>query len=203
MDEETLRRAIEPFYSTKGVGKGTGLGLSMVHGLAAQSGGALSLHSVQGEGTTAALLLPVALQPAEQIALHRDEPIAKMSRLHVLLVDDEELVRRGTAEMLADLGHGVVQAASGAQALRLLRTASYDVMISDYLMPGMTGLDLAADARRIVPDLPVLLISGFADVADGFAGDIPRLAKPFRQSELASALAQVVEGAALEREVVG
>ena len=202
MDEETLRRAIEPFYSTKGIGKGTGLGLSMVHGLAAQSGGALSLYSVPGEGTTAALLLPVALKPAEQIALHRDEPVPRMSRLHVLLVDDEELVRRGTAEMLADLGHGVVQAASGAQALRLLRMARYDVMISDYLMPGMTGLDLAADARRIVPGLPVLLISGFADVADGFAGNIPKLAKPFRQNELASALAQVVEGAGLEREVM-
>ncbi|GAA0296725.1 response regulator [Sphingomonas oligophenolica] len=200
MDEETLRRAIEPFYSTKGIGKGTGLGLSMVHGLAAQSGGALRLQSAPGEGTTAELLLPLAHQPAEQIALHRDEPIPRMSRLHVLLVDDEELVRRGTAEMLTDLGHGVVQAASGAQALRLLRTARYDVMVSDYLMPGMTGLDLAADARRIVPGLPVLLISGFADVADGFSGDIPKLAKPFRQNELAGALAQVVEGAGQEKE---
>ncbi|MEO9129979.1 MAG: ATP-binding protein, partial [Sphingomonas sp.] len=195
MDEETLRRAIEPFYSTKGVGKGTGLGLSMVHGLAAQSGGALTLRSTPGLGTTAELWLPVAEMPAEKMAVHRDEAIAEMCPLSILLVDDEELVRHGTAEMLAEMGHEVIQAGSGAQALRLLRAVQYDALVSDYLMPGMTGMELAAEARLIAPGLPVLLISGFADVTDGDAGDIPRLAKPFRQSELAGALAQTVERA--------
>ena len=202
MDEETLRRAVEPFYSTKGVGKGTGLGLSMVHGLAAQSGGALTLRSTPGEGTTAELWLPVAELPAEKMAAHRDEAIAPMRSLTILLVDDEELVRHGTAEMLADMGHEIVQAGSGAQALRLLRADHYDALVSDYLMPGMTGMGLAAEARLIVPGLPVLLISGFADVTDGDNGDIPRLAKPFRQGELAGALAQAVEGAGAEKALV-
>ena len=195
MDEETLRRAIEPFYSTKGVGKGTGLGLSMVHGLAAQSGGALMLDSTLGVGTVATLRLPVAHRPADRVAVHHEEPLAVIRPLNILLVDDEEVVRHGTAEMLTALGHRVDEAASGAQALRLLRAGTYDALISDYLMPGMTGLDLAGDARRIAPGLPVLLISGFADVADGFAADVPKLAKPFRQAELAGALAQVVEAA--------
>jgi len=193
MDEETLRRAVEPFYSTKGVGKGTGLGLSMVHGLAAQSGGALTLSSTPGVGTTAELWLPVAAMPAEKMAAHRDEPISSMRPLTILLVDDEELVRHGTAEMLTEIGHEIVQAGSGAQALRLLRAGHFDALVSDYLMPGMTGMELAIEARLIVPDLPVLLISGFGDVTDGDAGDIPRLAKPFRQRELAGALAQVME----------
>lgn len=194
MDEETLRRAVEPFYSTKGVGKGTGLGLSMVHGLAAQSGGALTLRSIPGEGTTAELWLPVADMPAEKMAAHREEVIAEMRPLTILLVDDEELVRHGTAEMLSEMGHEIVQAGSGAQALRLLRADHYDALVSDYLMPGMTGMELGAEARLVVPGLPVLLISGFADVTDGDTGDIPRLAKPFRQGELARALAQVMDG---------
>jgi len=198
MDEETLRRAVEPFYSTKGVGKGTGLGLSMVHGLAAQSGGALTLRSIPGAGTTAELWLPVAEMPAEKMAAHRDEAIADMRPLTILLVDDEELVRHGTAEMLGEMGHEVVQAGSGAQALRLLRAGCYDVLVSDYLMPGMTGMELATEARLNVPGLPVLLISGFGEVTDSHTGDIPRLAKPFRQSELAVALAQVVEDADVE-----
>jgi len=198
MDEETLRRAVEPFYSTKGVGKGTGLGLSMVHGLAAQSGGALALRSTPGIGTTAELWLPVAEMPAEKMTAHRDEAMVEMRPLTILLVDDEELVRHGTAEMLIEMGHEVVQAGSGAQALRLLRAGQYDALVSDYLMPGMTGMELAAEARLIVPELPVLLISGFGDVTDGDAGDIPRLAKPFRQGELVAALSQVVENAGLE-----
>jgi PAS domain S-box-containing protein len=202
MDEDTLRRAVEPFYSTKGVGKGTGLGLSMVHGLAAQSGGALMLRSTPGIGTTAELWLPVAEMPAEKMAAHRDDAIAEMRPLTILLVDDEELVRHGTAEMLGEMGHEIVQAGSGAQALRLLRADHYDVLVSDYLMPGMTGMELAAEARLVVPGLPVLLISGFGEVTDGQTGDIPRLAKPFRQGELAAALAEVLEGAEAERALV-
>ena len=184
-------RAIEPFFSTKGVGKGTGLGLSMVHGLAAQSGGALLLASTPGKGTTAELWLPVADGPVVPALLASDERGVEMLPLHVLLVDDEELVRAGTADMLADMGHSVVQAASGAQALRLLAAGGFDLLVSDYLMPGMTGIELAAEARRIAPDLPVLLITGFADMPAGDGGDVPRLPKPFRRRELARALVQL------------
>jgi CheY-like chemotaxis protein len=140
--------------------------------------------------------------PAEKMAAHRDDAIAEMRPLTILLVDDEELVRHGTAEMLGEMGHEIVQAGSGAQALRLLRADHYDVLVSDYLMPGMTGMELAAEARLVVPGLPVLLISGFGEVTDGQTGDIPRLAKPFRQGELAAALAEVLEGAEAERALV-
>ena len=121
MDEATLQRAIEPFYSTKGVGKGTGLGLSMVYGLAAQSGGTLRLRSRPGEGTTAELLLPATVRVAGAVKGPADEMPSRGRPLSVLLVDDEELVRKGTAEMLADLGHSVTQAGSAAAAIALLR----------------------------------------------------------------------------------
>jgi PAS domain S-box-containing protein len=191
MDEATLRRAVEPFYSTKGVGKGTGLGLSMVHGLAAQSGGALLLTSEVGVGTTAELWLPVADGPVVAALVAAEDPTVEMASLRILLVDDEELVRAGTADMLADMGHAVVQAASGAQALGLLGGGGFDLLVSDYLMPGMTGIELATEARRIAPDLPVLLITGFADMPAGDGGDVSRLPKPFRRRELARALVQL------------
>lgn len=149
MDAATLARAIEPFYSTKEVGKGTGLGLSMVHGLAAQLGGAFELASTPGEGTRADLYLPVAndeVVPVPRVAA----PLAKSSRpLTVLLVDDEELVRLGTAEMLRDLGHRVREASNGAQALALLdRGLEPDAVVTDYMMPGMTGGELAEQIDR-------------------------------------------------------
>jgi CheY-like chemotaxis protein len=197
MDEATLRRAVEPFYSTKGVGKGTGLGLSMIHGMAAQSGGALTLRSRVGEGTAAELWLPVASTPAAIAVEPSEQPHAKTRPLRILLVDDEELVRNGTADMLADMGHQVVQAASGAQALGMLRAGPVDLMVTDYLMPGMTGLDLADEARQIRPGLPVLVITGFADVAKGLPAHVTRLAKPFRQRELAGSIAHLVEAHAM------
>jgi signal transduction histidine kinase/FixJ family two-component response regulator len=188
MDEATLKRAIEPFYSTKGVGKGTGLGLSMVHGLAAQSGGALRLSSVLGRGTTAELWLPVADRPA-RITVPMAEDTAGPGRpLKILLTDDEELVRIGTADMLRDLGHNVTHVGSGARAITLLRTEDFDLLVTDYLMPGMNGIELAREARQVRADLPVLLITGFADLADSAFADIVRLPKPFRRSNLARAI---------------
>ncbi|MEJ5976677.1 response regulator [Novosphingobium sp. PS1R-30] len=195
MDAETLRRAVEPFYSTKGVGKGTGLGLSMVHGLAAQSGGKLELESRPGEGTTARIWLPVAEAPHSSIEETGDDAGPELDPLHILLVDDEELVRSGTAEMLEDMGHRVDQAASGAQALQKLRDQAFDVLISDYLMPGMTGVQLIEEMRRQDNDLPVLLITGFAAFASASDAQFGRIAKPFRRGELARALAGVVSQA--------
>ena len=201
MDKETLRKAVEPFYSTKGIGKGTGLGLSMVHGLAAQSGGALRLESAVGKGTTASLWLPVATGPVEASGTAADDDAAgpALASLRILLVDDEELVRAGTADMLIDMGHHVSQAASGAQALQALREATFDVLVSDYLMPGMTGVELLEEIRRQGDTLPVLLITGFAALPTRKEDLFGRLPKPFRRGELATALASLLPQAARER----
>jgi PAS domain S-box-containing protein len=189
MDEATLARAIEPFFSTKGVGKGTGLGLSMVHGLASQLGGALTISSKAGLGTNIELWLPVteALAAADTLVA---EPIAPQGyRGTALLVDDEELVRASTAHMLAELGYRVVEASSADEALSLMaREPALDLLVTDHLMPGITGADLARAVQGQRPSLPVLIVSGYAD-AEGIAPDLPRLTKPFRQDELAAKIA--------------
>jgi PAS domain S-box-containing protein len=196
MDPETLRRATEPFYSTKGVGKGAGLGLSMVHGLAAQSGGMLVLESASGHGTTATIWLPVdeGVVPAAEPVM----PAAALTPEHglsILLVDDDELVRFATGEMLADLGHTIIQAPSGVQALVALRQhAAFDLLITDYLMPNMTGVGLARAARMVQPDLPVLLITGYANIKDVDVGGLPRLAKPFGANDLSNAIMETLAG---------
>jgi signal transduction histidine kinase/ActR/RegA family two-component response regulator len=192
MDSETLARAVEPFYSTKEVGRGTGLGLSMVHGLAAQLGGALELTSAPGEGTRVDLYLPVAddIAPAERRPPSDAVP-AIGRRLRVLLIDDEELVRTATAEMIRDLGHSVVEASGGAEALAQLdRGLGVDVVVTDYKMPGIDGGELARRIAQTHPDTPVLLITGYAGPAHDMM-DLPRLAKPFGQAEIAAALASL------------
>ena len=193
MDQQTLARAVEPFFSTKGVGKGTGLGLSMVHGLAAQLGGALNLSSRPGEGTAAEIWLPRASEPASVEDFESGPPVRAPRDATILLVDDEELVRMGTGEMLTDLGYKVVEASSGAEALRLLRTSEApDLMITDYLMPGMNGVALIEHGRKLAPEMPVMLITGYSTVAHGPAAAVPRLAKPFRQSDLAAMVAELL-----------
>ena len=193
MDERTLARAIEPFFSTKGVGKGTGLGLSMVHGLAAQLGGVLNLTSSPGGGTTAEIWLPKAMEAARAEDLESRSPVRAAREATILLVDDEELVRIGTAEMLGDLGYKVIEASSGAEALRLLRTGEApDLMITDYLMPGMNGAELIEHARPLARSTKLMLITGYSNVAEGPAVAVPRLAKPFRQADLAEMVADLL-----------
>jgi signal transduction histidine kinase/CheY-like chemotaxis protein len=188
MDEATLRRAVEPFFSTKGVGKGTGLGLSMVHGLAAQLGGALTIQSEPGAGTAVELWLPISSQPAGAAA-RSQETVLVSAYGTALLVDDEDLVRASTASMLVELGYAVVEAASAEEALRIVEGGLVpDVVITDHLMPGMTGTALARTLRAARPELPVLIISGYAE-DDDIEPDLNRLTKPFRQAELASSLA--------------
>ncbi|WP_240309532.1 MULTISPECIES: ATP-binding protein [Sphingomonas] len=194
MSPATLAKAVEPFFSTKGIGKGTGLGLSMVHGLAAQLGGKFELSSKAGEGTHADLYLPVAEEAARALKSHLSGPLAELEPLSILLVDDEDLVRTGTADMLRELGHTVHEAAGGAQALALIaKGAPIDALITDYMMPRMSGAELAERALAQRPDLPVLIVTGYA------GGDLelslPQLAKPFRQSDLIDALARVVRKA--------
>ena len=190
MDENTLRRAVEPFFSTKGVGRGTGLGLSMVHGLASQLNGGLSISSKPGLGTSVELYLPATDEPAsssEQVEVGQSRQAVGT----VLLVDDEELVRASTADMLIDLGYAVVEASSAEDALRLIDGGQqFDLLVSDHLMPGMTGTELARAIRNRRPDAPVLVVSGYADV-DGVAPDLPRLVKPFRQVDLSAKLGEL------------
>jgi signal transduction histidine kinase len=193
MDARTLARAVEPFFSTKETGRGTGLGLSMVHGLAAQLGGAFTLSSAPGQGTRADLYLPVAPAAAAAPAVDGEALAAVHAGrpLRLLLVDDEELVRVGTAEMLRDLGHTVTEAEGGAQALDLLAGAlEVDAVITDYKMPRMDGAELADHIRASRPGVPVLLITGYTGSTDDAPG-LPRLAKPFGQAALAAALASV------------
>ena len=193
MDEATLARAMEPFFTTKGVGQGTGLGLPMVHGLAAQSGGRLMLRSRPGHGTTAEIWLPVGQAQPRAVEAARDtiRPEKAVERLSVLVVDDEPLVLVNAAAMLKDLGHWVMEAASGQQALDLLRNGSpVDLVITDQAMPGMTGVQLAGRIRTEWPDLPVLLATGYADLPSGTDADLIRLSKPFGQDTLSRAIAQ-------------
>nr|WP_274382919.1 PAS domain S-box protein [Methylorubrum extorquens] len=191
MDAATLARAVEPFFSTKGVGKGTGLGLSMVHGLASQLGGALTIQSNPGLGTNVELWLPRSAAAAEPAELAEAAFETSAARGIALLVDDEELVRMSTADMLGELGYAVVEATSGEEAMRIVdRGERFDLLVTDHLMPGITGTDLAGVIRGLLPDVPVLLVSGYAE-SEGVAADLPRLTKPFRKDELAASLAQL------------
>ena len=188
MDSETLAHAIEPFFSTKGIGKGTGLGLSMVHGLAAQLKGGLRISSHVGVGTNVELWLPITTDAPAAVQLDGAAPRAEGGGA-VLLVDDESVARQTTADMLADLGFTVTQAASGEEALKMLRGGHIaDLLITDHLMPGMSGEDVVREARLLRPEMRVLVVSGFAGL-DAISPDIPRLNKPFRQVELAGAIA--------------
>jgi signal transduction histidine kinase len=195
MDSDTLARAIEPFYSTKEFGRGTGLGLSMVHGLAGQLGGGFELSSALGQGTRVDLYLPVAAESAPAQLRPAPEPVPLVGRrLSVLLVDDEEIVRTATAEMIRDLGHEVEEAGSGAEALaRLDSGGPFDAVITDYMMPGMDGGVLARRIATDSPRLPVLLITGYTGPTKSVV-HLPRLAKPVGKSEIAGAMAGLFAG---------
>jgi PAS domain S-box-containing protein len=195
MDAETLRKATEPFFSTKELGKGTGLGLSMVHGLAVQLKGALRLTSQVGIGTKAELWLPVTNIVAEEkqptVAELMDEATEKIT---ILVVDDDVLIAMSTVGMLEDLGHEVIEANSGARALEILRdNRPVDLLVTDYAMPRMNGVQLAAAAREIRPELPILLATGYAELPAGSALDLPRIGKPYQRDQLAAEIVKVLK----------
>ena len=197
MDADTLLRATEPFFTTKGVGKGTGLGLSMVHGLMEQSGGRLLIRSVEGKGTTMEMWLPVA--SAETLEIEptvAPTPIETPTSgtLCVLMVDDDPLVREVIVAQLEDLGYVVVQASSAHEALALLgENRHFDVVITDHAMPGFTGTQLIRHMAESWPEVPAILASGFAELDEHETLDAVRLKKPFTRQELVAALQAATE----------
>ena len=195
MDSETLRRAMEPFFTTKEIGKGTGLGLSMVHGFAEQSGGRFVLRSRQGEGTTAEIWLPAVKAPTQPVDARPSPhpvPAEPLRSLRVVAVDDDALVLMNTIAMLEDLGHTAFEAFSGKQALEILhREDSVDLVITDQAMPQMTGTQLAKAIKQEWPDVSVMLATGYAEIKPEDDIGLPKLSKPFLQGELAAALARL------------
>jgi CheY-like chemotaxis protein len=192
MDAETLARATEPFFTTKGVGKGTGLGLSMVHGMAEQIGGRFVLKSIRGQGTTAEIWIPAAADNAST----QDEPDGQAdarpsASLKILAVDDDGLVLFNTLAMLEDLGHVALEAHSGPEALDILEKTPVDLVITDQAMPQMSGMQLIAAIKERWPDLPVILATGYAELPAGAAQGMPKLAKPFSETDLASTIAKL------------
>jgi PAS domain S-box-containing protein len=190
MSPETLARAAEPFFTTKGVGKGTGLGLSMIHGFARQIGGTLELESTVGEGAKAHIWLPVAGAETAPAVAQPEEAVPSASGHRVILVvDDDPLVLMNTAALLEDLGHDVIEADSGAHALdRLAERPDIALLITDQAMPGMTGSQLIETVRRLRPALPIILATGYGETPADDAARALRLNKPFTQAALQRAV---------------
>lgn len=193
MNEQTLAKATDPFFTTKGPGKGTGLGLSMVHGLAAQSGGLLRIDSAPSVGTSVQLWLPRATTlPAgamRNVECLRPSPTTSKP-CRVLIVDDDPLVLTGTAALIEDLGHTTIEAHSGAEALSVLAAGTQvDIVITDHAMPNMTGLQLVQILHERYPGVPIILSTGFAELpGDPAKLGILKLAKPCTQHDIAVAI---------------
>ena len=201
MSDAVLARACEPFFTTKDVGKGSGLGLAQVYGVAQQSGGGLKISSAPGRGTTVDVYLPRSLARPESIpALPDSRPLrAGGGGATILVVDDEDDVREVAAAQLEALGHRVVRARDGSAALDLLagRRTGVDLLIADYAMPGMSGLELARAALARHPELPVIIVTGYADAEslNGMLDGAALLKKPYTVGELGSVVETALRGA--------
>jgi CheY-like chemotaxis protein len=196
MEPHLLERIFDPFFTTKEVGVGTGLGLSLVHGIVTDLGGGIDVRSHPDEGSTFTIYLPshgATRAPANEAVVGDDTP--RGDGQTVMLVDDEEALVRLGEELLAGLGYEPVGFVSSAAALDALRAepARFDAVLSDESMPGLTGRELAAEARRLRPDMPVLLMSGYVSPAllqdAREAGVAEVLSKPLAAREIARALA--------------
>jgi len=196
MSPEVLERAFEPFFTTKEIGKGTGLGLSMVFGVVRQSGGTVRICSRLREGTTVQIYLPRAHEAAAS-TVDRVRPAGTARGAHILVVDDDTDVRWIIAQDLQEMGCIVTEAESGRAALAILeRNAPCDLMLTDLVIPGLSGLDTLRLARRNRPDLKVLFTSGYADLS-GFGDKLrnhPVLMKPFKPETLAEAVETALHG---------
>ena len=200
MDADTLSRALEPFFTTKGVGKGTGLGLSMVHGITEQIGGRLRIESHKGQGTSVELWLPLAHGEVLAPIAEAKVTLADVEKkpLVIVVVDDDKLVLVNTKAMLEDFGHTVIGATSGVAALEMIRkTPRVDLVVTDQAMPQMTGMQLTAAIRVDWPNLPILLMSGYAELPSKMPFEVPKLAKPFSLDDLEDAVVRTMEGKAI------
>jgi PAS domain S-box-containing protein len=194
MSDEVRNRAFEPFFTTKRVGEGTGLGLSQIHGFAAQAGGRAEIRSAQGEGTAIRIYLPATEKVPGRAA---EAPAARAPRrdLCVLLVEDNDHVREFAEHLLDELGYRVLSAACAEDALEVLDKQPVDLLFSDVVMPGLSGVELARLARERFPSLPVLLASGYSEEIVGAAGaEFEIVRKPYDVELLERSV-----GAALER----
>ena len=195
MDPETTDRIFEPFFTTKGTGKGTGLGLSQVYGFASQSGGEVRVESVPGAGTSLALLLPCVEPDGLPTAAPGTRRLAALQPSTILVVEDNEDVGAFAEVLLAELGHKVTRAATGEEALDIVRAKRFDVVLSDVVMPGMGGLRLAEILKTEQPDLPVVLATGYSqEITQTGSGGRPVILKPYRLATLAEALESAMRG---------
>ncbi|MBV9931405.1 MAG: response regulator [Alphaproteobacteria bacterium] len=189
IDAAALEHVFEPFFTTKSVGKGTGLGLSQVYGFATQSGGEVHVDSHVGVGTTVTLILPCSERGSEAPPGAERGAVAARSRARILVVDDNEEVGFLAETLLRELGHGVSRATSGAAALATVERGRFDLVLTDVVMPGMSGLELAERLAAIRPGLPVILSTGFSDeIARSGTGGRSVLYKPYRLDSLAEAI---------------
>lgn len=198
---ENLSRVVEPFFTTKDVGKGTGLGLSTAYGFARQSGGTLSIESKEGRGTRVEIWLPRSpVEPDPRLAgVVESVPgphLPARSRGVALVVDDVPALRDITALMLTDQGFEVVTASGGGEALAILERDpdGIDLVVTDYAMPLVSGLDIVRFARSLRADLPAVIMTGYADTTAiaGRPADVPLLMKPFRENDLISVVLPLV-----------
>ncbi|MFC7535761.1 ATP-binding protein [Sphingomonas sp. GCM10030256] len=204
MSPEVVDRAFEPFFTTKEVGKGTGLGLSQIFGFAHQSGGEVGIESKVGEGTTVSIYLPRTEVQAAEVRMHpamhnREQHDPSVPGARILLVEDDPRVRSATVGALEDLDYEPVSCSSGAEAIELFEAQDFDLVISDVIMPEMTGPELVRELKARRPDTAILFVTGF--VGEGESDDLishELLRKPFTVSALATAVA-----AALDRETSG
>jgi CheY-like chemotaxis protein/nitrogen-specific signal transduction histidine kinase len=196
MPPEVRDRAFEPFFTTKEVGKGTGLGLSMVYGFVRQSGGHVAIESTLGKGTTVALYLPKATQkPDAEMEDVRSQAMPAGSE-RILVVEDNDDLLDLMSTMLTQSGYQVRYARNGTEALRMLETEDFDLLLSDIVMPnGVNGIEVAREARRLNKGIKVLLASGYAgDVLKRHkaVGEFPLIDKPFRMSDMAARLRSIL-----------
>ncbi len=192
MSEEIVERVFEPFFTTKPVGKGTGLGLSQIHGFAAQTGGRAEITSSPGEGTRLAIVLPRS-HKAEEEDEAAEAPTLPFAGLRVLLVEDNEQVRRFAEHLLEEMHCEVTSAQSGEAALAVLGKESFDLLFTDVVMPGMSGIELANRVRKEFPDLPILLASGYSEeVVRGAANKFRMISKPYGLASVSQAFGEII-----------